>query len=193
MSSATQTVEPTKVCSRCGERQPFSAFYRRRAGEELRESRCKQCSREYREEFVRARPDRVRAYRQSHYQRVKRDPERYAIRLEQGRESKRRTRGTDPRARRVSRVMREAASPDVMVPAGPFAEWLRDRLGDGELLRLARELGMHDRHVRSILKGQAMIALSTVDAALLAVDEPAMLDVLYPLDDAAPLRREQAS
>jgi hypothetical protein len=145
-------------------------------------SRCKPCDKAYNAEYRAARPDKRRQFNRQSYAAIKADPERYAIRMEQIREWKarqRRARGArvvGPRARYGD------SGPDVNVPAEPFARWLRERLVGNQYTRLAREVGMHEKRVREILGGQVMVALSTVDAALIAADAVDVLDELYPLD-----------
>lgn len=170
-------MEPTKVCSRCHERKPWSAFHNYyRKGNARPLSRCKACDREHRAELTTRNPEREREYRATYYQRLRQDPERYFARLEAERTRKRRRRGTDPSKHRTSRIMREANVGNAHShDAGPFRDWL------GTLTaREIRTLPASTEVLRRILNGrQDRVSIDTVDRCCLHVGT-ASLDTLYP-------------
>lgn len=178
------TLEPTKVCSRCRERKPWSDFYRRTVkGHTYCTPRCKRCDRAYHEQR-RPHPEQRAAKRardRARYQRQKADIELAAIRRDQSRESARRRLGITPDRYRTSRYMREG-TPRVAVALAPFAEWLSGRVIDaGGVAPLARRLGIQEKRLRVILaREQSSVELATVDKAVTAWGEPEALNQMYP-------------
>jgi hypothetical protein len=156
-------VEPTRVCSRCKQRKPYSDFHARTRRPDgftvvTVQSRCKLCDRAYRREWAAANPERMRKYWRDDYARV-------SGKAEHGKDARRRERAE-------------------LLSADPFRAWL------GYLLRreddrpknptaMALNLRMSPRSVRRILSGsQRHVTLDLVERAI-GADGTTTLRELY--------------
>lgn len=153
---------PAKTCPRCGERKPRREFYALRKGAGVyARSLCKPCDKASVAVWRAANPARVAAIQAATHARRKLDPERAAIRRDQGAQSARRRRGNLPR---LTPLPSPAGG---LVDAAPFAAWLRTL--EGSSVDVAWVVDMQPRQVRGYLSGErTQVLLDTVDRACLA-------------------------
>lgn len=176
---------PTKVCSRCRVRKPWSRF-RQRTGAGYPISWCRECERRDSRERARARraadPAANAAECARYYAAVRADPERFAaLRMRQ-----RDARGIPPERWRSPRLHGIASSPRELVASEPFAAWLAERAAEVGVRPLARRVGKHETHVRDWIAGKVRsVDLATVDRAVTAWGDPDAINRLYPLPDAS--------
>jgi hypothetical protein len=170
-------IEPSRVCPRCRERKPFSAFYPRTRWPEgtvrTVAAYCRPCNAAKRREWARAHPGAHAQAMRRYRKKLAQDPARLAA-YQEGR----RFHARDAAQREGSQVGRMTdIGPPPLLPALPFVEWLREYptiaaasaatlLPPRRLSELRR--GAH-RHVR----------FDTVDRACINAGMP--LDLLYPL------------
>ena len=154
---------PTKVCSRCKRRKPYSEYHARTRGldsftVETVQSRCKACDREYRREWAARNPERMRKYWRDDYARA----------------SDKTARGNVARRRQRAELL----------SAQPFKAWLEHLLcreddAPETPTALAHKLGISPRSVRRILGGsQRHVTLELVERAIKA-DDTTTLHELY--------------
>lgn len=178
-----RVAEPTKLCTKCGQRKPWSMFHAKAKWGDgtMRQpaAYCKDCQREYVRVWHRERrcndPEWARRRDHSRYESLRSDPERWAADLARRREWKREREG-------YRRDLRKpAVRTSCLVPAGPFVAWLRDVMARDEatIVALAERFGIQDRRLREILNGQPTVELATVERALIAEGVETLMD-LYP-------------
>lgn len=177
-------VEPTKVCARCKQRKPYSAFSTRTRWEDGTPrtviAYCRPCANAKRKENYRKHPESKGEACRRWREKVKQDPERVADYREKQRIYNRMWHLRH--GYRVGRLTRIGGSPSV--DAAPFVAWLQT-LGTSSR-EIAEACGMADGTVRALLRGDRVsVYLDTVDAALLHANTLTTLDELYPLEDAA--------
>lgn len=166
---SVRPVEPTKVCGKCKERKPWSAFHAKTRWPDgtVRQplSYCKDC------EKRRTRRGNRSQINRRYWARFKADVERYQDHLERRRFRYHIARGN------VAPLSMRAGGPR-MDPA-PFTDWLRTLGPDSEAI--ARIVGMEPGHIRRLLSGRhAQVFLDVVDRACL--NAGASIDDIYPLD-----------
>lgn len=172
-------------CVDCGQTKPWGEYYPRKKWEDgtmrVPESRCKACSLKRLNDYAATVPRRPRDQRW--YQRVKADPERYAIRLEHNRARHRRNRGTRPENYRgIHRLDYQGSGRGQPVPdPQPFIDWLRTLGDDAE--QIGAECGIDPAQVRKYLSGAMVPTERTVDRAVTFAEQTHRLNELLPLGD----------
>lgn len=164
-------MEPTKICSRCWERHPWSNFYT--AGRGYLKSYCKPCDHAKRREIRAADPEREARWAREYYARLMSDQKRHAQMREGQRFAFRRRCG-------VVRIARPKKTVE-HVDAQSFVSWLQgvmERDGIGTTT-LAKRLGMPDNLRQWINGTRGMVSVAVVDAALCAEGGSVFAD-LYP-------------
>lgn len=167
-------VEPTRICSKCKERKPWSAFYAKKRWEDgtvrQPQSWCKVCQ----DSRPLNRESRKRANKR-YWAQYKANDAQYGDHLERRRFRYHIAQGrSEPMRRRSERCSR--------LPAAPFAAWITYVLerDDASIEATAARLGMADRLCRRIRDlEQQMVSLETVERALIA-DGTIGLEDLYP-------------
>lgn len=177
--------EPTKVCSKCKMRKPWSAFTPRTYWPDGTVRRpqawCRECHNERGKARHAANPTVKRADNRRRWREKAKNPEWREQERERVRQAcvrLRRERGAKPRGYAVKH------EPAALFPIGPFRAWLREQLVDrGSITVLAATLGLSERRVERLLNdpAQESVTLDVVDRAVVAVGEIWMLNELYPV------------
>lgn len=178
-------MEPTKVCSICNDRKPWSAFYPAPTGSPR--WACIKCETAAAAKRLRdrrkANPEPFREAQRRRYRENRQNPEWVAERRDRDRrraERARRAKGVPERAKRgpsnAPLVSRES------VDAGPFREWMRYIMNrDGVTAStVGDEYGVPSTIMRKIERGdQERVEVSTVERALMNEGSMTLMD-LYP-------------
>lgn len=176
--------EPRKTCAGCAVTKPWSEFWAKAkwpdGSTRQPHARCKDCWREMSRERQRLRrlndPEGVRALDRARYHRNKRDREWLARRREIVRRAKRKQKNIPPERWRVTVVDDE---PTILLPIGPFREWVSEQLETGVALFCERA-SVTDRIVWRWFNESERIELDSVDRVICALGEPQLLAELYP-------------
>lgn len=178
------STEPTHWCSRCHQRKPWSQFYARKRWDDgtmrAPQNMCKDCTKEYRDEWRSRNPERVRAQVRRAHRNRRDDPERLAIVQDLQRERMRRVRGT-PSERYRSNAREVAIRGEAIIDPQPFLHWLRTLGPDAE--HIGAECGIDPAQIRKYLSGAMVPTERTVDRAVTFAEQTHRLNDLLPLAD----------
>lgn len=179
-------MEPTKVCTVCQERKPWSAFYTTRTGNPR--WACAKCECALAAERLRRRrqenPEPFRTAQRERYHKAKQDPEWLAMRRDYGRlaaDRRRRKRGIPERSKRGPTHGLKDPSRET-VPAAPFAAWLASTMKTTGLtyVQIGELAGVSERRLRAYAHGEVKQAdLSIVERVLLWDGDTTLIE-LYP-------------
>jgi hypothetical protein len=121
---------------------------------------------------------------EARYRRFRRSPKRKEYMRIYG-DGLRRRQGTPQAAHTQIREAPKHFSERPLLPAEPFAQWLRDNIPPkGERRSWAEAHGIDSAQLSKIIGGHAKsVHIDTVDFALTQADQTYMLNELYPVDD----------
>jgi len=172
--------EPVRVCTKCEERKPWSAFSPRSYWEDgtLRNvhGKCKACLAERARAYRKRDPENTREIKIRYLEKLRRDRRRYRRYLEKQREynatyNEKSGRVQNPGIRRKPEVA-------TTLPCEPFTEWLQktfDTVGEAY-----NTTGIDSSAMSRYYNGsQPGVSIETVERALLSVG--AHIDEVYPV------------
>ena len=165
-----------RACARCHRHLPADAAHFDTRGRRYLSSECRPCRRERQREDHAREPWKRRNATRRHYREVRAQNARIDSvlkALDGGREP-------PPDRRRVG--VRRAVLQDTFLPAGPFAQWIREvQAARGiDNYTLAEIIGVSNRQIRRLLNdSQPLVKLTTVDEALVREGSTTLV-MLYP-------------